>query len=140
MFKLLNAEDVGRELVRVGVVTSTDPVNATCRVTFEDKNNLVSGDLRILHRGSVSTKDYWMPAINDEVVCIFPTNDENYCDGFIVGTLFNDKDKPNANKQEITRIDFSDGTFIEHNAKSRTLKIECAGNIYIKGKRIYLNE
>ena len=89
MFKLLNADDVGRELVRVGVVTSTDPVNVTCRVTFEDKNNLVSGDLRILHRGSVSTKDYWMPAINDEVVCIFPTNDENYCDGFIVGTLFN---------------------------------------------------
>ena len=78
-----------------------------------------------------------MPAVNDEVVCIFPTNDENYCDGYVVGSLFNEKDKPNAKKQEITRTDFSDGTFIEYDLKSHTLKIECAGNIYIKGKKIY---
>lgn len=136
----MEATDSARELIRVGIVTSTDPIKNTCRVTFEDKNNLVSSDLRILHRGSSAVKDYWMPAVGDEAVCIFATNDENYCDGFIVGTLFNEKDKPNANKQEITRIDFSDGTFIEHNAKSHTLRIECAGNIYLKGRRIYLNE
>ena len=136
----MEATDTARELVRVGIVTSTNPEKNTCRVTFEDKDNLVSGDLRILHRGSSATKDYWMPAVNDEVVCIFPTNDENYCDGFIVGTLFNEKEKPNADKQEITRTDFADGTFIEYNSKSHTLTIECTGEIYIKGKKIYLNE
>ena len=92
----LEATDSARELIRVGIVTSTDPIKNTCRVTFEDKNNLVSSDLRILHRGSSAVKDYWMPAVGDEAVCIFATNDENYCDGFIVGTLFNDKDKNNA--------------------------------------------
>lgn len=134
------AGESGRELIRVGIVSSTNPEKNTVRVTFEDKDNLVSGELRILHRGSSAVKDYWMPAVNDEVVCIFPTNDENYCDGYVVGSLFNEKDKPNAKKQEITRTDFSDGTFIEYDLKSHTLKIECAGNIYIKGKKIYLNE
>ena len=135
----MKAGESGRELIRIGMVSSTNPKENTVRVTFEDKDNLVSSELRILHRGSTANKDFWMPAVGDECVCIFPTNDDNYCDGFIIGTLFNQKDKPNADKQEITRMDFADGTFIEYNSKSHTLQIECVGEIYIKGKKIYLN-
>ena len=127
----MEAGDSGRELVRVGVVSSTNPEKNTCRVTFTDKDNLVSGDLRILHKGSAGNKDYWMPDIDDEVVCIFPTNDESYYDGFIIGTLFNEKDKPNANLQDVTRTDFKDGTSIEYNRKSHAMKIECKGSLEI---------
>lgn len=135
----MDAGDVGRELVRVGVVSSTNPKKNTVRVAFTDKDNLVSGDLRIIHRGSVGNKDYWMPDVNDEVVCIFPTNDESYYDGYVIGTLFNDKDVPNANSQDVARIDFKDGTFIEYDRKKHSLSIECTGDITIKGKNIYLN-
>ena len=136
----MNAGDSGRELVRVGIVSSTTPEQNTVRVVFEDKDNLVSSDLRILHIGSAGNKFFWMPDVGDEVVCLFPTNDENYCDGFIIGCLFNEKQKPNAKSQDVTRLDFQDGTFIEYDRKSHKLQIECVGEIYIKGKMIYLNE
>lgn len=144
----MKAGDSGRESVRIGVVSSTDPKKNTVRVTFEDKNNLVSGDLRVVHRGSVGNKDYWLPDIGDEAVCIFPTNDDDYFDGYVIGTLFNDKDLPNADSQDVTRLDFKDGTFIEYNRESHAMKIECKGtldiicdeDIRINGRRIYLNE
>lgn len=135
----MDAGDVGRELVRVGVVSSTDPEKNTVRVAFTDKDNLVSGDLRVIHRGSVGNKDYWMPDVDDEVVCIFPTNDDSYFDGYVIGTLFNEKVKPNANSQDVARIDFKDGTFIEYDREKHSLTIECKGDITIKGKNIYLN-
>lgn len=144
----MDAGDSGRELVRVGIVSSTNPEKNTVRVIFEDKDNLVSGDLRIVHRGSVGNKEYWMPDVGDECVCIFPTNDESCFDGYVLGTLFNEKDKPNAKSQDVSRIDFKDGTFIEYDRDKHAMKIECKGTldivcdkeITIKGEKIYLNE
>ena len=152
----MDAGDNGRELVRIGIISSTNPKKNTVRVTFPDKDNLVSGDLRIIHRGSIGNRDYWMPDVGEEVVCIFPTNDESYFDGYVIGTLFNDKEPPNANSQDVTRIDFKDGTSIEYDREKHALKVECKGtleikcdkdititsakNMILKGENIFINE
>lgn len=128
-----------RDLVRVGIVSSVDPAKATVRVTFPDNDNLVSGELRILNRGGVKNRDYWLPDVDDEVVCIFPTNDANYCDGFIVGALFNEKSPPNASSQDVFRLDFGDGSFVQFDRSSGALEINCKGNVTIKGAKINLN-
>ena len=143
----MDAGESARELVRVGLVSSTNPEKNTVRVVFEDKENLVSSDLRILHLGGAGNKFFWMPDVNDEVVCLFPTNDENYTDGFVIGCLFNEKQKPNAKSQDVTRLDFKDGTSLEYDRKSHAMKINCKGsleitcakNITLKGETINLN-
>lgn len=125
--------------IRVGIVSVTYPEKNSCRVMFPDNDNLVSGELRILHRGSAKNQDYWMPDVDDEVVCIFPGNDDNYSDGFVVGSLFNEVQKPNASSQDIQRKDFSGGSYFEFDRSSGNLEISCTGNITLKAKNIYLN-
>ena len=128
-----------KDNIRVGIVSSTNPEKNTVRVTFPDEDNLVSSELRILQRGGVKNRDYWMPDVDDEVVCIFPTNDENFCDGFVIGCLFNEKSPPNASSQDVQRKDFSDGSYFEFNRASGNLTINCKGVLTLKASRINLN-
>ena len=57
--------------IRVGRVSSVDTADASVRVTFPDHDNIVSAPLKVLMRGCKSTKDFWMPAVDDQVLCLF---------------------------------------------------------------------
>lgn len=129
-----------RDIVRSGVVSATFPERNSARVTFEDKDDNVSAELRILNSGSLKNKHYWMPDVGDEVVCIYATNDENYGTGWIIGACYNKDAVPRVHSQDKMRIDFADGTWIEYDRSSHELNINCIGDIRIKGKNIFLNE
>lgn len=58
---------------------------------FEDAN-LKSYDLPIMVKQAKDDKDYWVPDIDEPVICIFlPIGIES---GFILGAYYNQKDKP----------------------------------------------
>ncbi len=116
-----------QKIIRVGKVSSTNPADMTVRVTFPDERELVSADLPVLCHGSKSDKDYWMPDVGEQVVCLFLPNGRNM--GFCLGTFFSKADTPPAGAGQSKRI-------IKHNGD---LDIECTGNIRIKGAKIYLN-
>ena len=63
-----------KQLARIGVVSSVDAAAGTARVAFTDLDNTVSQDLRILTRGSKHDKDYWIPDIDEQVVCLMLPN------------------------------------------------------------------
>lgn len=129
-----------RELVKEGVVTACFPERHTCRIEFEDKDGLVSDELPVLTPWAFDNKSYAMPDVGETVVCLFASNADTTGTGWIIGSRFHDKSKPNANSQDVARIDFKDGTFIEYDRSKHKLQINCVGEIYIKGKMIYLNE
>ena len=101
-------------------------------------------------------KFYSMPDVGETVICLFATNDGTSGEGWIIGSRFHDKSVPNAKKQDVTRIDFKDGTNIEYDRKSHAMKIELKGtleitcdreikitsksNVIIRGATIQLNE
>ena len=116
------------KIIRVGKVSSTNPAAMTVRVTFPDEAGLVSDDLHVLCQGSKSDKDYWMPDVGEQVVCIFLPNGRNT--GYCLGTFFSKTDAPPAGAGQTKRI-------IKHNGD---LEIECTGNVRIKAANIYLNE
>lgn len=64
-------------MVRVGIVKTINHDKKTARVLFPD-TGMMSGELRI-----VCQRIDWMPAIEDEVLCVYTEQKE----GFIVGTL-----------------------------------------------------
>ena len=105
------AERALRGMVRAGTVSSVNPANSTARVEFDDKDGTVSPELHIIHRGSGANKDYWLPDVGEQVVCLFANNDKNFSTGWILGTYFTEKKPPQVNNQDIRRLDFSDGTF-----------------------------
>lgn len=104
-----------KNIVRVGTVSSVNAENRTARVNFVDKNNLVSGQLKILkntpyvtvekvtltygveeasghtHTGKTEGHTHevkispWLPSVGDLVLCIYLPNGES--DGFVVGGI-----------------------------------------------------
>lgn len=133
-------EGEARQLVREGKISVVYPERHSARVEFEDKGNLVSAELPVLTTWAWQNKAYALPDVGETVVCLFASNSEQVGDGWIIGSRFHDKSTPNANKQDVARIDFKDGTFIQYDRTKHELRVKCVGNIYMNGKNIYLNE
>ena len=127
-------EGDARQLVREGTVTACFPERHTCRVVFEDKDNMTSAEMPILTTCAAGNKFYAMPDVGDVVVCLFASNADQTGTGWIIGSRFNDKSKPNANSQDVMRMDFNDDTFVEYNRKSHELKINCSGKVIIEAE------
>lgn len=61
-------------MVRVGLVSTVNPSDATVHVVFPDHDYAVSPPLKVIMRGSKATKDFWMPVVDDLVLCLFTAN------------------------------------------------------------------
>lgn len=126
-------------LIRIGIVSSINAKKCSARVEFGDKDKLISYELPVLNRGSQDVKDYWLPDINEQVICLFLPNGISLTQGFIIGSFYSNVDVPIVNNANVRRLDFGDGTFLEYNRETKELNIKCAGNININGKTINLN-
>lgn len=136
------ATDVERALrgmVRTGTVSAVFPSEGMARVVFDDKDKTTSPKLHVVHRFSGQNKDYWVPDLGDQVVCLFANNDTNFSTGWILGSYFTQKQPPQVSSPDIMRLDFSDGSYFEYNRAEKSLKINVVGNITINGARIDLN-
>jgi phage baseplate assembly protein V len=122
-------EDLG-SLIRVGTVSSIAPGQATARVLFEDRDDLVSYDLPILQRNTGQTRDYYMPDVGEKVACLFlGTGTEA---GLIVGGLYDEQNPPGQTNPDIREVSFSDGTIVRYNRGSSELDIDAVGDVHIK--------
>lgn len=117
-----------QKIIRVGKVSSTNPAQMSVRVTFPDEAGLVSDDLQVLCQGSKSDKDYWMPDVGEQVLCVFLPSGRNR--GYVLGTFFSEVDKPPPGAGQTKRIMNFNGD----------LEINCTGNIKMTAARIDLNE
>lgn len=124
-------EGEARDIVKEGIVSEVFPERHTARVTFEDKADLVSAELPVITLWAMSNKAYALPDIGETVLCLFATNDGTSGEGWIIGSRFHDKSLPNAKSQDITKIDFKDGTSIEYDRKKHSMKIQCKGTLEI---------
>lgn len=125
--------------VKKGIVSSINPENMSVRVTFEDADDNVSAELPVLNRGSSGNKDYWLPDVGEQVVCLFETNDKNMSSGWIVGSYFSDGAKPQVQDKDVRRLTFSDGSYIEHNRNTHEMTIKCVGHLQITGTKVDIN-
>ena len=106
-------------LIRVGGVTAAYPDRATVRVRFEDADNVVSHELRVLTRKTLRDKDYWMPDVGEQVLCLcLPHGREQ---GFVLGTFYSQPDKPPVTDQDKRHVLFADGTWLEYDRKTHRL-------------------
>ena len=127
-----------KNLIRVGRVSSISPERATARVLFEPQG-VVSHDLKVIVPQTLKNKDYYMPDIGEHVVCLFlPTGNQ---EGFILGSIYTDEDKPPTNNPDKRVMRFEDGTSIEYNRKTRTLTVDTHtvvfnGTVIVNGQTI----
>lgn len=84
--------DTPFETVRLGVVSSVDLKKGTARVVFEDRSDVVSPELAVMQKNTMNSKFYWMPDVNETVVCLYLANGQET--GIIIGSVYSDADKP----------------------------------------------
>lgn len=114
-------------IIRVGQVSSVNPAKHTARVIFSDQDEIVSYELQVAAKNTFKNKDYNLPDVNEQVLCIFlPIS---LSQGFIICSLYNDEDQPADNNQNVRSMSFADGTRIEYNRNTHKLKVSCVGDI-----------
>lgn len=138
-----------RNVLRVGCVSSTNPAAGTARVYFPDKDNDVSKELFILNRASKDNKDYWVPDVDEQVLCLFLPNisGNGIQEGFILGSFYSTEDAPVLASNDKRGIHFSDGSYVVHDRATGNLDVHASGNINItangtitiNGAVVYIN-
>lgn len=122
-----------KNIIRIGRVSSVDVNTNTARVAFSDKDDLVSGNLMIVNRGSMADKDYWIPDIDEQVLCLMMPNKSGLGlnEGFILGSFFSAEDAPQERSADVRAVKFGDGTVIKHDRSTGNLTINATGDIDI---------
>lgn len=123
--------------IKAATVSSINPSQMRARVTYEDREGFVSGELAVNCFGSGDVKHYWMPSIGENVWVA--ENEDGNGEGMIIGSRYTEATPPKEQDKDIRKIDFGEGSFIEFNRKTGDLNIKCRGNIIINGKNIFLN-
>lgn len=103
--------------IKTGIVKTLYPERCTARVMFEDSDNLISAELQVVVKGSLKNKDYWMPDLESEVLCVF-TNQKK---GFILGSFYSEKVPPPVDKEHKRVVRFEDKTTYEYDSKTHTM-------------------
>lgn len=138
-----------KRLIRVGTVSSVNAAAGTVRVAFAAQDDMVTYELPVITRGSRSNKDYWLPDVDEQVLCLFlpNTSGRGICDGFVLGTFYSSVDAPVENSGDVHAVKYGDGTIIKHDRSTGKLTINATGDIdiiaggkiTINGQTIYLN-
>ena len=106
-------------IFKIGEVSSVDPDNCTARVVFDDDDSLVSSDLQVVQRNTMKNKDYAMPDMNEDVLCLFlPSGSE---DGFILGSVYAGEITPPETDGNKRTVVFADGTRISYDREKHIL-------------------
>ncbi len=122
-----------QQILRVGTISSVDKKRCTAKVVFEDQDETVSHDLRIVVPQTMKTKHYWIPDIDEQVLCAFLQNGIET--GFIIGAIYSEipPDTPPVEDENIKGVWFEDGTFIRYDTKSSVMTIKATNPIKIIG-------
>lgn len=138
-----------KRLIRVGTVSSVNAAVGTVRVAFAAQDDMVTYELPVITRGSKNNKDYWLPDVDEQVLCLFlpNTSGRGVCDGFVLGTFYSSIDAPVENSGDVHAVKYGDGTIIKHYRSTGKLTINATGDIdiiaggkiTINGQTIYLN-
>lgn len=110
-------------LIKIGVVSSVDYAKCTARVEFAD-DGIVSFNLPVLHTNSSRNRDYAMPDVGENVLCLFlPSGNE---EGFILGSFYAGNTPPETSGNARTVV-FKDGTRISYDREAHKLTAEIDG-------------
>jgi phage baseplate assembly protein V len=117
------------QMVRVCKVTRINPDAGTVRVSLPDAGNMESFDLPVLFKKTQDDHYYTMPDIGEQVVCVFlPIGLEQ---GFVLGAVYSGPDPVPHPGPDITRVEFANGAYMEHDRATGGLDIFINGDIDI---------
>lgn len=117
MFGFENSNQI-KNIVREGKVSKIYAERHSCRVIFEDRGGLTSAEMPVLTLCAKDNKSYWMPCINEKVVCLMNSSDLSGGGGYVIGSLYTSEEKPEENNQNTYSLKFSDAAKFSYQRKT----------------------
>ncbi|MER2089508.1 MAG: phage baseplate assembly protein V [Sporosarcina sp.] len=119
--------------IEEGTVVSVFAERATVKVQKE-QSGVLSDELPVIFRGTLKNKEFSMPSIGEQVVCIFGTGSV----GYVLGAIFSEVDMPPITESHKHYFHFEDGASFEYDTKTHELNVTCetinvTGNINCSG-------
>ncbi len=135
-----NTKTALENLIYCGIVCEQNAAAGTVKVTREDKGDKVTGELFVLQRGTKATKDFWMPAIGDAVLCIQLPNfsGKGTGEGVVLGAFYSSVDAPVESSPAARSVHFADGSYVKSDGGGN-MEIHAAGNLTITGATVNIN-
>jgi phage baseplate assembly protein V len=130
-------DEAFRNLIRYGTVSSVNPDIVASRVNFKDKGNMVSHWLPQIVPGSLKNKHFYLPSVDEDVVCLFLPNGIQR--GFVLGSYYNVNNPPPVTSASKDHVTYSDGTVIEYDSDTHTLTANVQGTANITATTININ-
>lgn len=127
------------EFIFVGIVSSYGPGGNTVIVRRPDKDDRTTAELFIVSRGTHETKDYWMPAIDDQVLCLLLPNagGKGPGTGYVLGAIYSEADPSVEHDPNTRSVRYKDGSYIVN--KSGTMEIHASKSLTITAPMININ-
>ena len=111
-----------------GYVTDYDEKKHMAKVNFPDKN-IISSWLPVIIPNSKENHDELHLDLQEHVACIMlGTGLEN---GFIIGAIYDEKNKPVNADKDVRMVKFSDDTTILYDRRNHKMQIDVQGDIEI---------
>jgi phage baseplate assembly protein V len=118
-----------KDIFRCGEVVETDPEKCMVRVIFPDIDEITSYWLQVIQQQTYDNKHYYMPDTDELVACIFMGNGP--IAGFVLGAVYNEKDTPPENGQDIYYRVYKDKTRLKYDRENHLLTGNIKGDVVI---------
>lgn len=121
---LFEREDIKEALgsiIKIGEVSSVDAAKGTASVIFDDDDSIVVTDLQVIQRNTFANRDYAMPDIGEDVICLFLPS--GTVEGFILGSVYADEIEPPEDTIDKRTVEFSDETRISYDRAAHELTV-----------------
>ncbi|CQR58443.1 phage baseplate assembly protein V [Paenibacillus riograndensis] len=116
-------------MILIGRVSTSDAVAGSVRVTFADRDDMVSGELPVITPGGWGRGNA-IPLPGERVLCVFLDNGRSA--GFCLGTYFAEDDPPSGTKDQ-RGVWFEDGSYVYYDRTAKRLNIKGTGGMKIEG-------
>lgn len=138
----MDIEALLRELSKyifIGIVSQYGETPGTVIVTRPDQDNRTTAELFVLSRCTKETKDYWMPDINEAVMCILLPNasGKGPGEGFVIGAHYSEVDAPAETDTSVRSIRYKDGSYIVND--NGAIEIHASKSLTLTAPKIDIN-
>lgn len=138
----MDIEALLRELSKyifIGIVSQYGKTPGTVIVTRPDQDNRTTAELFVLSRCTKETKDYWMPDINEAVMCILLPNasGKGPGEGFVIGAHYSEVDAPAETDTSVRSIRYKDGSYIVND--NGAMEIHASKSLTLTAPKIDIN-
>ena len=117
-------------VVRIGTVADLDVTAARVRVQYDEASDGTPAVTRWLQWGvrrAGPDRTWWAPEVGEQVVVLSPSGDLSQ--GIVVCSLWQNAYPANGSDADVSRIDWSDGSWAEHDRGTGRVVVRATGDL-----------